>query len=70
MMTHQELLDWLDKNKGSTRWQEVATASGVTYNTISRIARGYMKTPSIVVVERLVAGIKATEKRKPSKAAA
>jgi transcriptional regulator with XRE-family HTH domain len=70
MMTHLELLNWLDANKGTTRWQEVAAASGVTYNTISRIARGYMKAPSIVVVERLVAGIKATEKQHALKAAA
>ena len=63
MMTLTELTAWLRAHKGTGRWDEVANASGVTYNTISRIARGYMKTPSVVLVERLVAGINATEPR-------
>lgn len=71
MMTLQELLAWLETHKGSGRWQEVATASGVEYNTIARIARGYMKTPSVVIVERIVAGIRATDKpARKAKAAA
>jgi transcriptional regulator with XRE-family HTH domain len=61
MMTFQELIDWLAKNKGSGRWREVANHCGVDYSTIARIARGHITQPSVVLFERIVKGIRATE---------
>lgn len=57
MMTLHELVSWLRDRKGSGEWAKLADASGVTHNTISRIARGYMKSPSVVLVERLSVAI-------------
>ena len=62
MMTLQQLRDWLESHKATGRWRQVATAGGVDYGTVARIARGHMENPSVVIVERICAGIAATEK--------
>ena len=61
-MTFAQLIDWLDANKGTGRWQEVAMSSGVPYNTVARIARRATVSPSVQLVEKIVQGIRATEK--------
>jgi transcriptional regulator with XRE-family HTH domain len=61
MMTLQQLRDWLESHKATGRWRQVADASGVDYGTVARIARGHMHSPSVVIVERICGGIRATE---------
>ena len=61
MMTHKELLAWLDQHKGTDAWRRVAANAGVNYGTVARIARGKMENPSLPLAEKIVAGIRQVE---------
>lgn len=60
MGTHTELIAALAACRGTGRWNDIAKAAGLSYFTLSRIARGDIADPGIRTCEKLFAAIKAT----------
>lgn len=52
-MRLSQLVDELQKFKGTGGWKQVAQASGVDYDTVARIARGSFPNPGVVTCERI-----------------
>lgn len=57
-MTLQTIIKDLLRLKESGRWRDLAAISNVDYGTIGRIAREEIKSPGILICERLSKGIK------------
>lgn len=56
-MRFADVLKSLAARKGDGSWLMVAKLAGVHYDTVARIARGDMKTPSVQAVERIAAAL-------------
>lgn len=56
-MKFADVLAALNESRGKGLWQEVAREAGVHYDTVARIARRDMPTPSVQVVESLAAAL-------------
>lgn len=52
-MRLSQLVDELQKLKGSGAWNRIAEKSGVDYDTVARIARGSFVNPGAVTCERI-----------------
>lgn len=55
MKTLSAIISDLQRVKGTGRWEEIAKACGTDYGTIARIAQGRIKSPGIVICERICA---------------
>jgi len=53
MKTLSAIISDLQQVKGTGRWEEIAKACGTDYGTIARIAQGRIKSPGIVLCERI-----------------
>lgn len=53
MKTLSAIISDLQRVKGTGRWEEIAKACGTDYGTIARIAQGRIKSPGIVICERI-----------------
>lgn len=51
------IVSGLQAIKGEGRWEEIARACDVSYSLIARIAQGRIKSPGIVVCERISASL-------------
>lgn len=56
-MKFDDVLKTLDARKGDGTWLAVAKLSGLHYDTVARIARGKMESPSVQTVEKIVAAL-------------
>lgn len=56
-MRFDDVLKALEAHKGDGTWAVVADKAGVHYDTIARIARGKLKSPSVQAVERISAAL-------------
>lgn len=59
MKTLSAIISDLQRVKGTGRWEEIAKACGTDYGTIARIAQGRIKSPGIVICERISAQLEA-----------
>lgn len=53
MKTLSAIISDLQRVKGTGRWEEIAKSCGTDYGTIARIAQGRIKSPGIVLCERI-----------------
>lgn len=53
MKTLSAIISDLQRVKGTGRWEEIAKACRTDYGTIARIAQGRIKSPGIVLCERI-----------------
>lgn len=56
-MKFDDVLKTLAAHKGGGTWAAVSKLSGVHYDTVARIARGKMETPSVQTVEKIAAAL-------------
>ena len=53
MKTLSAIISDLQRVKGTGRWEEIAKACDTDYGTIARIAQRRIKSPGIVLCERI-----------------
>lgn len=58
-MKLEHVISTLQAHKGDGAWQFIAARSGVSYDTVARIARGAIKNPGALTIEKLGGAIKA-----------
>lgn len=63
MKTLSAIVTGLQAVKGQGRWEEIARACNVSYSLIARIAQGRIKSPGIVICERISAALDAPGRR-------
>ena len=66
-----DVLEALKNSKGNGTWPKVAGITGIRYDTLVRIARQEIKTPSVQKIEAIGAALEklgAAKKRKTAKA--
>lgn len=56
-MKYAELIRRLQACKGTEAWSDISRLSGVRYDTLAKIARGYIKAPSVQKIEQLAAAL-------------
>lgn len=69
-MKFDDVLKVLDAHKGDGTWLAVSKLSGVHYDTVARIARRTMKTPSVTNVEKIADALRLLKLAEPAKAGA
>lgn len=52
-MKFDDVLKALDARKGDGTWLAISKLAGIHYDTVARIARGDMPTPSVRTVEKI-----------------
>lgn len=58
-MNLDEVIAALQAGKGSGLWADVAKASGISYDTVARIARGFIGNPGARTVEAIAKALRA-----------
>lgn len=58
-MEYQDLLRRLESIKRTGKWNDVAKLAGIPYDTVAKVARGFIKYPTVQTVEKIA---KALEK--------
>ena len=52
-MNFEQVITALQAGKGSGLWSEVSRTSGISYDTVARIARGFIANPGVPTVEAI-----------------
>lgn len=56
-MNFDEMVRRLQASKGTGAWQDVATLAGLPYDTVAKLARGYIRFPTVQNVEKVSAAL-------------